>query len=96
MATFADLTAKLNLNIASFAANMQKATAQANKFASQLEGQINTGMIAPAKKSKMEFKDVARIVQGIIISKVFYGGLNAIRSATSAVWEFAQDRKSVV
>jgi len=90
LATFADLTAKLNLNIANFASNMQKASSQANKFAANLQGKINSGMLEPTKKAKFEFKDVARIVQGILISKAFYGGLNAIRSATDAVWSFSQ------
>ena len=91
MASFANLTANLNLNIQNFASNMRRASSIANQFSANLKGQINGGLVEPAKKSKFEFKDVARIVQGIMISKVFYGGLNAIRSATSAVWEFSQE-----
>lgn len=91
MASFANLTANLNLNIQNFASNMRRASSIANKFSANLKGQINGGLVEPAKKSKFEFKDVARIVQGIIISKVFYGGLNAIRSATDAVWQFSQE-----
>ena len=91
MASFANLTANLNLNIQNFASNMRRASSLANQFSANLRGQINGGMVEPAKKSKFEFKDVARIVQGIMISKVFYGGLNAIRSATDAVWEFSQE-----
>ena len=91
MANFANLTANLNLNIQNFASNMRRASSLANQFSANLKGQINNGMVEPAKKSKFEFKDVARIVQGIMISKVFYGGLNAIRNATSAVWEFSQE-----
>ena len=91
MATFAQLTAQLNLNIANFATNIQRATAQANTFAANLQGKINSGMVDPVKKAKFEFKDVARIVQGILISKAFYSGLNAIRNAKSAVWEFSQE-----
>lgn len=90
MANFANLTAQLNLNIQNFSQNLRRASAQANQFASTLSGQINGGLVDPAKKAKFEFKDVSRIVQGIIISKVFYGGLNAIRQCTDAVWEFAQ------
>ena len=90
MNNFANLTAMLNLNINNFTKNMRTASATANKFATNLSGQINSGMADPAKKSKIEFKDVARIVQGIIVSKVFYSGLNAIRKTTDAVWEFAQ------
>lgn len=91
MGNFASLTAQLNLNIANFASNMQRATQQANKFASNLQGQINTGLVDPTKKAKFEFKDVSRIVQGIIISKVFYSSLNAIRSATDSVIQFSQE-----
>lgn len=91
MANFANLTASLNLNIQNFASNMRRASSIANQFSANLKGQINGGLVEPAKKSKFEFKDVARIVQGIIISKVFYGGLNAIRSATDAVWQFSQE-----
>jgi tape measure domain-containing protein len=84
------ISSKLNLNIGNFVSNLRKAAAQANKFASNLSGQINAGLVEPAKKAKFEFKDVARIVQGIMISKVFYGGLSAIRAATNAVWEFGK------
>lgn len=90
MASFANLTANLNLNIQNFASNMRRAAGLANQFSANLRGQINDGLVEPAKKSKFEFKDVARIVQGIMISKVFYGGLNAIRSASDAVWDFSQ------
>lgn len=91
MASFANLTANLNLNIQNFASNMRRAASLANQFSANLKGQINNGLVEPAKKSKFEFKDVARIVQGIMISKVFYGGLNAIRNASNAVWEFSQE-----
>lgn len=91
MANFAILTAQLNLNIQDFAKNMRKASSMANQFSANLQGKINDGMVEPVKKSKFEFKDVARIVQGIIISKVFYSGLNAIRRATDAVWEFSKE-----
>ena len=90
MAGFANLTANLNLNIQNFASNMRRASSLANQFSANLRGQINGGLVEPAKKSKFEFKDVARIVQGIMISKVFYGGLNAIRNASDAVWDFSQ------
>lgn len=91
MASFANLTANLNLNIQNFASNMRRAASLANQFSANLKGQINNGLVEPAKKSKFEFKDVARIVQGIMLSKAFYGGLNAIRNCTSAVWEFSQE-----
>lgn len=89
--SFANLVANLNLNIQDFSSNLRRASQQANQFAANLKGQINGGLVETAKKSKFEFKDVARIVQGIMISKAFYGGLNAIRSCTNAVWEFSQE-----
>ena len=91
MSSFANLTASLNLNIQNFAKNIRRASSIANQFSANLKGQINEGLVEPAKKSKFEFKDVARIVQGIIVSKVFYKGLNVIRNCTSAVWEFSQE-----
>ena len=91
MANFATLTAQLNLNIQNFAQNMQRASSTASAFASNLNGQINTGMIMPAQQAGVEFKDVARIVQGIIISQVFYSGLKSIRRATDAVWAFSNE-----
>ena len=91
MASFANLTANLKLDIQNFASNMRRAASLANRFSANLKGQINNGLVEPAKKSKFEFKDVARIVQGIIISKMFYSGLNAIRNCTRAVWEFSQE-----
>ena len=89
MANFANLTAMLNLNTTNFTKGIKQATKRANAFAANLKGTINT-TAADTKKAGVEFKDVARIVQGIMISKVFYGGLNAIRSATDAVWEFSK------
>lgn len=89
--SFANLVANLNLNIQDFSSNLRRASQQANQFAADLRGQINGGLVETAKKSKFEFKDVARIVQGIMISKAFYGGLNAIRNCTTAVWEFSQE-----
>lgn len=90
MASFANLTASLNLNIQNFASNIRRASSLANQFSANLRGQLNGGIVEPARRAGVEFKDVARIVQGIMISKVFYGSLNAIRNCTSATIEFAQ------
>lgn len=90
MASFADMTAHLNLNIQNFASNMRKAASMTSKFSADLRGTLNDGLVEPAKKSGVEFKDVARIVQGILISKVFYTGMNAIKQCASAVVDFSQ------
>ena len=89
MASFADLTANLNLNIQNFASNLQTASGMMNKFAKDMNGTISKGMADPAKKTYTVFTDVKRIVQGILISQVFYQGMRQIRGATSATWEFA-------
>ena len=89
MATVAVLNAKMKLNIQDFVKNMRKVSDTANTYSTKLNKSINEGMLDPVKKSKIEFKDVGRIVQGILISKVFYSGLNAIRQATNAVWDFS-------
>ena len=90
MSNFATLTAAMNMNIKNFADGMRDAARLTSKFAADLNGKISNGLIEPAKKAKVEYKDVARMVQGIMISKVFYSGLGAIRNATNAVWEFSK------
>ena len=95
MISFATLGAQLKLNITDFSSKLKDASKQAAKFGKDLKGSINGSTEAvdelakATKKSGVEFKDVARIVQGIIISKVFYGALGSIRQATDAVWEFS-------
>lgn len=89
MASFANLRANMNLNIQNFASSLRRASTLTSSFASSLHAQLNGGIVQPAKEAKFEFKDVARIVQGIIISKVFYSGLNAIRNCIDAVWDFS-------
>ena len=89
MASFADLTARLNLNIQNFASNLQSASGMMNKFAKDMNGTINKGMTDPAKKAGTAFKDVGRIVHGILISQAFYTGLRSIKDVTSATWDFA-------
>jgi len=89
LASFADLTARLNLNIQNFASNLNSAAGMMNQFARTMNGTINSGMADPAKKAYTVFTDVKRIVQGILISQAFYQGMRAIKDATSATWEFA-------
>ena len=86
---FATMVAKLNLNIENFSSGLKAASEKVSSFASSLSSEIDGGMTNPAKRAGVQFKDVSRIVQGIIISKVFYEGLNAIRSCVSAVWDFS-------
>lgn len=86
--SFATMVANLNLNIKNFSNGLKTASQQVESFASSISSKLNKGLVDPVKKSAFQFKDVSRIVQGIIISKIFYQGLTAIRACTSAVWDF--------
>ncbi len=68
--------------------NLTGEAIRAQKTIQGMRKTIENNLINPTKKAGIEFKDVARIVQGIIISKIFYGALNAIRNATRAVMDF--------
>lgn len=97
MATFADLTAKLNLNISNFATNLQKAQTSMSKFAADLNGKINTGTKEATKNTRawgLNLKSVSQVVSGILISQAFYRTINAIQDATSAVWNFSKELES--
>jgi len=97
MATFADLTAKLNLNISNFATNLQKAQTSMSKFAADLNGKINTGTKEATKNTRawgLNLKSVSQVVSGILISQAFYRIINAIQDATGAVWNFSKELES--
>lgn len=83
--TFSDLVVKIKGDITDFGQKMKDASTLANSEANK----INDSLGRAAKKSKFEFKDVGRIVQGIMISKAFYGGMNAIKNCTDAVINFS-------
>ena len=82
---FSDLIVRIKGDITDFGKKMKDASALATSEAKK----INDSLDRATKKSKFEFKDVGRIVQGIMISKAFYGGLNAIRNCTDAVINFS-------
>ena len=88
MGVFANMTASLNLNINNFASNLNKASGMLNTFAATYNGAL-VGDVPGSKKGA--FKDPRRIVQGIIVSKIFYGAYQNIRNATSAVFEFSRE-----
>lgn len=89
--SFATMTAKLKLNMTDFASNMGKASSQMSSFSKSMRGKVYSGWEAPAKKAGMQFKDVGRIVQGILISRVFYDSIQGIRAAKDAVWSLAKE-----
>lgn len=81
----AALVSSLSIDITPFTQGLNNASKQASAFAKQ----INTKLTDPVKKTGIAFKDVGRIIQGIAISRVFYSALQAITSATTAVYDFA-------
>lgn len=84
---FANLTAKLNLNIADFSSKLASASGKMNDFAKKLNTDYKQANAA-LNKHNLGLKDTARIVQGIVISQTFYQIVNAISSATSALADF--------
>jgi len=91
MASVGNINVNLTADISQFQSAMRKASDTIAKFSYTMNGRITDGLIDPLKKAKFEFKDIARIVGGIVISKVFYSGLNAIRNATDAVIDFREE-----
>lgn len=78
------------------ATSVLKVQKRFDSFINNLTGKLYTGNKAVkelnnnVKATGVQFKDVARIVQGIMISQLFYSAINAIQGAANAVWDFAK------
>lgn len=104
MGFFSNLLVNLGINTSGFTGGLRGASKSADQFAKTImksyrsadqaakrtTGQFNLF----AKETKSAFKDVGRIVQGIIISQAFYKMLGDIKAATAAVWEMAKQFES--
>lgn len=84
---FADLTAKLNLNIANFSAKLSQASRQMNRFAHDMHQSYGNAADA-LNKHNLQLKDTVRIVHGIVIAQTFYQAAGAITDATRSLWDF--------
>ena len=91
MADAGTVIVNINGDDSGLTAALKRATNRIATFGQTINGRITDGLIDPTKKAKFQFKDVSRIVGGIMVSKVFYSGLNAIRNATDAVREFCTE-----
>lgn len=91
MADAGNIIVNINADDSGLTAALKRASNRIATFGHAINGRITEGLVDPTQKAKFEFKDVSRIVAGIMVSKVFYGGLNAIRNATSAVREFCTE-----
>lgn len=93
MASFATLIANLQLNISNFSQGLRTASRQATQFTSGLQRTVGD-LSTSTDRVGFSFKDVGRIVQGIVISQVFYQGLDAIKSTTGALYDFNTELES--
>lgn len=89
MASFAQLVATMRLNLQNFSTGIRQASSQVRRLANNMSSQLSAALVQPARQAKFAFKDISRIVGGIVVSKIFYSGLNSIRRCTSAVFEFS-------
>ena len=89
MVRVGDLLARFRLDTTALRSGLKSASTQINGFADAMHMKIKNSMVEPIKEAKFQFKDVSRIIQGILLSQVFYAGLGAIRQSINAVWEFS-------
>lgn len=83
----ADLFARLRLDISDFSSKLASASKEMGAFATNLNK--NYGKANAALRShNITLRDVTRIVQGIMVSQVFYQGARSIREATRSLMEF--------
>lgn len=98
---FADLTARLNLDIRNFSSALNSANDKVTSFSSTLTRMVH-GQTAGTEglvrnydnvnrslhRVALSLRDVSRIASGIIVSQAFYRTTDAIKNAVSALWEF--------
>lgn len=90
-----EISAALTLNTVGFTARLREATS-----AFRLAGRVMEESFRDINRRTAEtqagvrnvgnsFKDLGRIVGGIVVAQVFYGAIQAIQSATSAIIQFS-------
>ena len=100
MGFFANLTAKLSINISQFNRGLRAASAASTRFSKQIAKDFKTvskDAIDASNSFKVfgdaadkGYKSVKRITQGIIISQAFYRTIHAIQDATKTLYNFSQ------
>lgn len=91
--SFANLGANLKLNISDFSQKLSQASAQTRSFAASLRGKTVKEMEELRKQTNawgLNLKSISRVVSGIVIAQTFYSGIQSIRGATAAVWDFTK------
>lgn len=98
---FADLTARLNLDISKFSAALNSANDKVTTFSSSLTEMVHgndkrtKGLVENYKQVDkslhnvaLSLRDVSRIASGIVVAQAFYRTADAIKNAVAALWEF--------
>ena len=100
MGFFANLTAKLGIDISQFSKGLKAASAASTRFSKQIARDFKTTSKSAASVSNSfkilgnaadkGYKSVRRITQGIIISQAFYRTVHAIQDAAKELYNFSQ------
>ena len=100
MSFFTKVSAKLHIDTTQFVKNLGAASKSADKFSKGIARQFQQVNKAAAKSQKgvsafaggatSGLKDVARIVQGILISQLFYRLAGQIQESVKAVWSLTK------
>lgn len=100
MGFFANLTAKLGIDISQFNKGLRAASAASTRFSKQVANDFKTTAKSVTSASKSfkifgdaadkGYKSVKRITQGIIVSQAFYKTIHAIQDATKELYNFSQ------
>lgn len=99
MGLIGNLLVKLNVDTKGFTTGLSQAATAADGFSKKLAGNFKQTSSSSkktgddinlfAKQTDKAFKDVKRIVQGIVLSQAFYKTINMIQQGTSAVIDFS-------
>jgi len=89
MGMFSDLSVAIKADISDFSKGLDKASARLKQFGEEYSG-VLAGDVVAKKRPAGAFKDPRRIVQGILVSKVFYTAFQNITRATGAVFDFTK------
>ena len=100
MGFFANLTAKLGIDISQFNKGLRAASAASTRFSKQVANDFKaTAKSATSASNSFKifgdaadkgYKSVKRITQGILISQAFYRTIHAIQDATKELYNFSQ------
>lgn len=93
-----ELAARIGLNIQPFVAAMGQLSTQVSRLGATLSSSLGSGAQNSLNGTRnsvnnltSSFKDLDRMVSGILISQIFYAGVNAIEDGISSVVHFSSE-----